>query len=65
MNEHKEEYKKYNREYVKKYNEYNKELIKEKRKEKYTCDCGSIFLKCCKKKHEKSKKHIKFITDNT
>lgn len=37
---------------------------KNKLKIKYTCECGSILSKNCKTKHEKSKKHIKYIEQN-
>jgi len=45
------------KEKVNKYKKNNKELIKEK----ITCDCGSIFRKGNKLRHEKSKKHCQFI----
>ena len=42
----------------------NKDILSEKRKEKYTCDCGSTIRKSDKCKHIKSKKHLKFIANN-
>ena len=39
----------------------NLRLRNEKRKEKYTCECGSIIGRTQKSKHEKTKKHLKFI----
>lgn len=58
-----------NKDYItdwkKKHYEKNKEKIKEQRKEKTTCQCGSIFLKCCIKQHEQSLKHQEFIKNNT
>jgi len=49
----------------KEYYEKNKEKLiekrREKRKEKYTCICGSTISKNSKSKHEKSIKHQKFI----
>ena len=65
---HKKEIKKYYQnhkkekiEYSKQYHEKHKEKISEKRKIKITCCCGSIVRKSDKIKHEKSKKHIKYI----
>lgn len=45
----------------KKYREKNKEKINLKAKEKYTCDCGSTIRKSDKTRHNKTKKHLKFI----
>jgi hypothetical protein len=47
--------------YKKEYEEINKEKIKEKRKEKMTCECGSIFRKSDKHQHYKSKKHQNYL----
>jgi hypothetical protein len=47
---------------VKIYNQKNKEQITEKKKENFECVCGSIICKYSKVKHEKSKKHISFIS---
>ena len=41
--------------------EEHKEELKEKRKEKMTCDCGSTFRKCEKKRHERTIKHKNYI----
>jgi len=62
----KELYEKNKEEYNKKQREYNsrpevKEKRKEKRKEKITCSCGSEIVKCTKSRHERSKKHKKYI----
>jgi hypothetical protein len=73
--EHKEEIKEKNKEYyeknkekrleqAKEYNEANKEKITERKKEKYTCVCGKTGLKCSKARHEKTKKHIKWVEEN-
>ena len=51
----------YRSEYNKKYIEEHKEQIKEKLKIKYTCICGSITLRYNKTKHEKTKKHLKYL----
>ena len=41
----------------------NKDIYNEKRRtEKYTCECGSFIRKADKSEHEKSKKHIQFIS---
>ena len=61
--------------FSKEYYEANKEKILEKKKEhyeankekiseKYTCDCGSIIQKQEKSRHEKSKKHLKFLNNS-
>jgi hypothetical protein len=43
----------------------NKTLILEQRKKNmYTCQCGSNIQKCQKTPHEKTKKHISFIQNN-
>jgi hypothetical protein len=51
-----------NKEKMKEYREVNKEKNKEKMKEyfkeKITCDCGCIVLKCSLNRHKKSKKHL-------
>ena len=45
----------------KQYYENNKNKILEKMKIKHTCVCGSCICKGDKAKHERSKKHIKFL----
>jgi len=49
-------------EYAKEYREHHKEELAKKRKETYQCLCGSICCKGDKSRHEKSKKHISFIS---
>ena len=51
------EYYEKNKEKVKEYYENNKEKIKQK----INCKCGSIINKIKKKRHERSKKHLKYI----
>ena len=47
------------------YYEKNKEELNQKKKEnKYTCGCGVVCLKCTKARHERSKKHIKWVEEN-
>jgi len=46
---------------VKKYYEENKEIINEQRKEKITCECGSIVRKDLIARHRKTLKHIAYI----
>jgi hypothetical protein len=60
------EYRKKNKEEIaekdKEYYEKNKDKILERRKEKYTCACGTTLTKTNKSHHEKSKKHLNFIS---
>ena len=53
-----------NKQYQKQYREANKEKIAAKGKIKFTCECGSTLRKSDKAKHEKSKKHQKYIEEN-
>lgn len=46
---------------VKKYQEANKEKIKTRKSEKVTCECGSVFGKDTRKKHERTIKHCNYI----
>ena len=46
--------------YQKNYYEINKEKINEKAKEKYVCECGSVFNASQKARHFKSLKHKKY-----
>lgn len=59
--DNKEKLKKYKKEYSKQYREQNKEKIREKKNQKITCICGSIFIKDVKAKHERTNKHILYI----
>jgi len=52
-------------EYDKEYRDANRNTILEKQKEKYTCVCGSTLRKSDKSRHEKSKKHLNYISSNT
>jgi hypothetical protein len=45
----------------KEYRKIHKDEIENKRKEKYTCECGSIIRKDSKSKHEKALLHINYI----
>jgi predicted GIY-YIG superfamily endonuclease len=45
----------------KKYRDNNKEVIQQKKKEKFTCDCGSCIRIGGKSEHIKSIKHIKYV----
>jgi predicted GIY-YIG superfamily endonuclease len=51
-------------EQMKKYREQNKEQIVERRKIKFSCECGSIIRKDDKARHMKSKKHIDYLNKN-
>ena len=42
---------------VKHYREQNKERIAEQRKQKMTCECGCVILKCTLSQHKRTKKH--------
>ena len=44
------------------YNETHKEELAEKKRKTYECSCGSILQISDKAKHEKTKKHISFIS---
>ena len=59
------EYRENNKELIsekyKEWRENNKEKIKERRKEKVTCECGSIVTKNNIKKHQQSQKHKNFL----
>ena len=41
--------------------EDNKDKIKEKKKKKFTCECGGIYTQSNKARHFKTKKHLKYI----
>jgi len=43
------------------YHEANKERLKAKKQVKHTCACGTVYSHACKARHERSKKHIKYI----
>jgi hypothetical protein len=45
----------------KQYYEKNKEKILLRHNEKFTCVCGSHYIMCHKKRHEKTTKHLNFI----
>ena len=59
--DNKEEIKEYN----KKYSQDHKEEIKLKSKVPHNCLCGGKYTPPSKARHEKTKKHQKYITDNT
>ena len=65
LNEKNKKYKEINKEVIaekmKEWRAANKEKIAEKKKEKFTCECGSVFRKSDKSRHEKSKKHQKYM----
>ena len=45
------------------YRENNKEIIREKKKEKFTCECGDTITKDHKARHKRSNKHQKYINN--
>ena len=59
---HKEKLKKYSRQYQQKNKEKMKQF-REKNKIKMTCSCGSVVSKHHKARHERSKKHLKYINN--
>jgi hypothetical protein len=67
--EQRKEYRHQNRDKVleqkKKYYTQNREKILKKQKEKYTCICGSTSTKNNKIRHERSIKHINFISQSS
>ena len=60
-----EQYRKANKDHIKEYSDRYRETNKEKLKvyysEKILCDCGASFSRAVKARHERSKKHQKFI----
>jgi len=56
-----EKKKEYQKKYDKKYYKDNKEKIVKRKKEKYTCECGSVFIIGNKSHHIKTKKHKDYI----
>ena len=49
-------------EYDKQYNEAHQEQIKKRKKEHYTCVCGSIVQHSSKSSHERTKRHLEYIS---
>jgi hypothetical protein len=47
----------------KKYRESNKEIINAKQNQQYTCACGGNYQHSHKSKHERTKKHIKYLEE--
>jgi len=45
----------------KEYYKTNKDKIDERKKEKITCDCGSVVSRCCLSQHRKTKKHLNYL----
>ena len=61
--ENKEKIKEYSKEHAKKYREKNKEKIKESRKiyrQTIACECGGVYRKDTKERHDLTQKHINF-----
>tara|TARA_R110000803_G_scaffold14544_2_gene40383 strand:+ start:1431 stop:2168 length:738 start_codon:yes stop_codon:yes gene_type:complete len=62
------EYREVNKEQIlkqnKEYREVNKQQIKEKVSVKVTCECGSIVIKRCLAQHKRTKKHLKYDSEN-
>ncbi len=68
IKDHRKKYYEENKEAIKdkvrKYHQDNREKILEENKEKITCECGSIFRKKEKARHQRSNKHQSFILEN-
>jgi hypothetical protein len=54
-----------NEDKIKEYKEDNREKIREYFKEKVTCKCGFEVNKYSLKRHERTKKHINLINNDT
>jgi flagellar biosynthesis/type III secretory pathway protein FliH len=59
--EYQKEYREDHKEEIKQYFEKNKEQILQKAKEKIICECGSVYRRSNKSKHQKTKIHQDFI----
>ena len=62
--------KEYDKERKKEYREKNAVKIKENRDanknklyEKFTCSCGGKYTHCCRSRHFKTKKHLKYLQE--
>jgi hypothetical protein len=64
----KQQYREDNKETIKvknqQYYEDNKDKIKERMSQQHICECGSTYAHSRKKRHERSKKHIKYMEQN-
>jgi len=60
-NRNQKQYYEDNKEKLKTYREENKEKLKEYKQIKMTCECDAIIRKADKCKHERSKKHLKWL----
>ena len=59
--EQKKEYRERNKKAIAEQKKEYQERNKERLKEKYTCECGSVFRKSDKTRHEKTKKHQEYM----
>ena len=64
IKEQKKKYYEKNKDKIKELYEKNKEKINEKKKEKITCECGSIIRKSDLARHKKSGKHLEYLKKN-
>lgn len=60
--EHIQQYRLEHKEQKKQYYLEHKEEIADKKKEKFTCECGTIVTKQCLTRHKKSQKHLDFVS---
>ena len=65
MKPYREAHKKEKQEYDKMYREKNKEKLREKESVIHNCKCGGTYTDKHKSVHEKSKKHLKFLENDT
>ena len=63
--QHRKENKEHLQQVKKNYRENNKEVIKEHCKIIYECSCGSLIRHVEKARHERSKKHLKYLESTT
>jgi hypothetical protein len=61
--EYAEEHKENIAQYDKQYRKANKERISQHRNEKLTCECGSVYSRTNKVRHERTKKHQEYISN--
>lgn len=59
--EKKKEYRERNKEKMKEYRERNKEKMRKQQSKKYECTCGGSYRRSNKKRHERSKKHQRYL----
>ena len=61
LKQHYQKNKEYYKQYREQYYKENKDKIKAYRSKKISCDCGGKYISSHKARHEKTKKHMKYI----